>query len=133
MRQLVYTLAQPMHGLLVNGLRLQGLTMALDTSPKSEFAQAVYAWLIAVPAGQVTSYGQLARLAGHPRHARFVGRLMANLPQGSKLPWWRVVRSDGTFAGTQIGLQKERLRAEGVWVTASGVRLKTYGFEPFSP
>jgi len=104
--------------------------MALDTSPKSEFARAVYAWLMAVPKGQVTSYGQLARLAGHPHHARFVGRLMANLPKGSKLPWWRVVRSDGTLAGTQIALQKERLQAEGVLVTATGVKLKNYGFEP---
>jgi len=104
--------------------------MALDTSPQSEFAQTVYAWLMAVPKGQVTTYGQLARLAGHPRHARFVGRLMANLPKGSKLPWWRVVRSDGALAGVQAPQQKERLQAEGVLVTASGVRLKTYGFEP---
>lgn len=104
--------------------------MAVDTSPQGEFAQAVYAWLMAVPKGQVTTYGQLARLAGYPRHARFVGRLMANLPQGSQLPWWRVVRSDGALVGEQIPLQKERLQAEGILVTARGIRLKTYGFEP---
>lgn len=104
--------------------------MAVDTTPQSEFAQAVFAWLMAVPAGRVTTYGQLAGLAGYPRHARFVGRLMANLPEGSTLPWWRVVRSDGAFAGEQVQLQKERLRAENVLVTGKGVRLKTYGFEP---
>lgn len=104
--------------------------MTVNTGPQSEFAQAVFAWLMAVPTGRVTTYGQLAALAGYPRHARFVGRLMANLPANSALPWWRVVRSDGAFAGEQVPLQKERLRAEGVLITAKGVRLKTYGFEP---
>lgn len=104
--------------------------MAVDTRPQSEFAQAVFAWLMAVPVGRVTTYGQLAGLAGYPRHARFVGRLMANLPEGSALPWWRVVRSDGAFAGPQVELQKERLQAEGIRITSHGVRLKTYGFEP---
>mgnify|MGYP001945285540 CR=1 FL=1 len=104
--------------------------MAVDVSSQGEFAQAVYAWLMAVPAGQVTTYGQLARLAGYPRHARFVGRLMAQLPSGSQLPWWRVVRSDGALAGPQAALQRERLKAEGVLITARGVNLKASGFRP---
>ncbi len=49
----------------------------------------------AIPAGRVASYGQVARQAGWPRHARFVGRLMSTLPAGSALPWHRVIRGDG--------------------------------------
>jgi alkylated DNA nucleotide flippase Atl1 len=53
----------------------------------------------------VTTYGDLS--PGAPRHA---GRALSRMPAG--LPWWRVVRSDGTWPkGTG---QRERLLAEGV-------------------
>lgn len=88
--------------------------MAVDTSAEGEFTLAVYQWLASVPAGKVVSYGQLARLAGFPRHARFVGRLMSHLPDDSRLPWWRVVTSDGRLICLSGDEQVTRLVEEGV-------------------
>ena len=89
-----------------------------------EFTNAVYQIVAAIPAGRVASYGQVARQAGYPRHARFVGRLMGRLPKGSTLPWHRVIRGDGglPLVGTPSGeLQIQRLTDEGVTVLGSRV------------
>lgn len=102
--------------------------MPVNTSADGEFALAVYQCLSMVPAGQVTTYKQLATLAGFPRHARFVGRLMAGLPDQSRLPWWRVVRSDGDI--TQGERQKALLLDEGVVVLGNKVVLHQSGFRP---
>jgi methylated-DNA-protein-cysteine methyltransferase-like protein len=89
-----------------------------------EFTDAVYQIVAAIPAGRVASYGQVARQAGYPRHARFVGRLMGRLPKGSTLPWHRVIRGDGglPLVGTPSGeLQIQRLTDEGVTVLGNRV------------
>ncbi|HCD74254.1 MAG TPA: cysteine methyltransferase [Alcanivorax sp.] len=89
-----------------------------------EFTDAVYQIVGAIPAGRVASYGQVARQAGYPRHARFVGRLMSRLPEGSALPWHRVIRGDGglPLAGTPSGeIQIQRLSDEGVTVLGNRV------------
>ena len=61
---------------LLFGTEVQGLCpeMSVDIAPDSEFATAVYQWVASVPEGKVASYGRIARLAGFPRHARFVGK-----------------------------------------------------------
>ena len=55
-----------------------------------EPAERIWQVVAMIPNGQVASYGQIAALAGMPRHARLVGRTMRELPKGSKLPWHRV-------------------------------------------
>ncbi|HCE41834.1 MAG: cysteine methyltransferase [Alcanivorax sp.] len=90
----------------------------------AEFRDAVYQIVGAIPAGRVASYGQVARQAGWPRHARFVGRLMGQLPEGSALPWHRVIRGDGglPLLGTPSGeVQLRRLAEEGVAVIGNRV------------
>lgn len=71
-----------------------------------------------IPPGKVASYGQIAELAGLPRAARLVGRVLSQLPQGSALPWHRVVNSQGRISfppGSKAHReQRERLLAEGV-------------------
>jgi len=71
-----------------------------------------------IPSGKVASYGQIAQLAGLPRAARLVGRVLSQLPEGSKLPWHRVVNSQGRisfpFGSEPYREQRERLLAEGV-------------------
>jgi methylated-DNA-protein-cysteine methyltransferase-like protein len=89
----------------------------------ASFEDAVYAKLAEVPAGCVVSYGQLSELAGYPRRARHVGRLLATLPEGSGLPWQRVVCSDGRIAPRASGHQDwQRLLLE-----EEGVPFKTDG------
>jgi methylated-DNA-protein-cysteine methyltransferase related protein len=100
--------------------------VAID--PDSEFAWAVYQIMAAIPAGRVASYGAIARQAGFPRHARFVGRLMGTLPAGSALPWWRVIRSDGRSGMTGAAAERQlaRLAAEGVVVLGGRVDMGRY-------
>lgn len=106
--------------------------MAIDTSSESDFAAAVYQLVANVPVGKVASYGQIASLAGHPRHARFVGRLMARLPADTRLPWWRILRSTGELAltGADADRQKSRLEKEGVSVVGGRVSLRRCGWSP---
>ena len=69
--------------------------------------------------GEVVSYGEVARRAGQRGAARAVGGFLAQ--HGGGLPWWRVVRADGTLADHKVREQARRLRAEGVEVVAGRV------------
>jgi alkylated DNA nucleotide flippase Atl1 len=73
--------------------------------------EAVRAAVRAIPAGETSTYGEIARLAGL-RSPRLVGRILAE--DGHDLPWHRVLRADGTAAPHIAVEQAARLRAEGV-------------------
>jgi methylated-DNA-protein-cysteine methyltransferase-like protein len=69
--------------------------------------------------GEVVSYSEVARRAGYPRAARAVGNVLA---RSTGLPWWRVVRADGSLAASSREEQARRLRREGVRVKDGRVR-----------
>ncbi len=87
-----------------------------------EFADRVFAVVRGIPEGKVASYGQVARLIGAPRSARYVGyALRANPSPGidaDSIPCHRVVFKDGSMAtGFAFGgeeVQRGMLAAEGV-------------------
>ena len=85
----------------------------------------VLAVIRAIPKGQVAGYGEVARRAGLPGRARMVARLLS-LNDDPRLPWHRVLRSDGRIAfpreSVQFVEQSQRLRAEGVQVLDGRVR-----------
>jgi methylated-DNA-protein-cysteine methyltransferase-like protein len=68
-------------------------------------AEVIFSRVRRVPPGHVTTYGDLS--PGAPRQA---GRALSQMP--ADLPWWRVVRSDGTWAKGDE--QRARLLAEDV-------------------
>lgn len=109
---------------------------ASDLPPASHEArrEALYAVLAQVPAGKVVSYGQLAEMAGLGRAARWVGRTLSQLPNGSRLPWHRVVAAGGRLslgAASVSGVeQRARLRAEGVLVHNDRVDIRRHGWRP---
>jgi methylated-DNA-protein-cysteine methyltransferase-like protein len=77
----------------------------------------------AVPPGRVSSYRDIARIAGLPNGARQVARILHSMAEKYGLPWQRIIRADGTIAldSCQGGeLQAEILRSEGVTVSADG-------------
>lgn len=74
--------------------------------------ERVRAVVRAIPAGETSSYGEVARLAGLPGRARLVGRILAG--DGHDLPWHRVLRADGSCAPQVASEQSARLRVEGV-------------------
>lgn len=75
----------------------------------SERKKKIIAVICEIPPGQVASYGQVAELAGIPRGARLVVRVLR--APGVALPWWRVLRADGSCA---VDGQLERLQGEGI-------------------
>lgn len=87
-----------------------------------DYADRVFAVVRRIPAGKVATYGQVARLIGAPRSARYVGyALRANPSPGQEaddIPCHRVVFKDGRMAsGFAFGgeeVQRDMLRAEGV-------------------
>lgn len=82
------------------------------------FNDAVYEVVRQIPAGRVASYGQVARMVGRPRNARFVGYALHVNPEPGIIPCHRVVFKDGSLApGFAFGGEDEQrrlLEAEGV-------------------
>jgi len=68
----------------------------MDLSRFTPAQQAVYRTVSQIPYGQTASYGQVARMAGLPRAARFVGTTMANNPYPILIPCHRVIKGDGS-------------------------------------
>ena len=86
-----------------------------------------------IPPGRVATYGQVAEAAGLPRRARLAGRALRALPDGSAVPWHRVVAAGGRIAltGEAAALQRRLLEEEGVGFTPSGrVDLARFGLGP---
>ncbi|CCO47230.1 putative Methylated DNA-protein cysteine methyltransferase [Vibrio nigripulchritudo SOn1] len=98
-----------------------------------QFLSQIFAVIHQIPYGKVSTYGQVAQLAGYPGYARHVGKALGNLPKGSKLPWHRVINSKGEISlkGTAYDRQKGKLEDEGIVVNLAGkVRLKEYQWQP---
>jgi methylated-DNA-protein-cysteine methyltransferase-like protein len=55
------------------------------TYAQNAFDQAIWAIVTNVPPGRVMSYGEVARAAGYPRHARMVSKAMSRSTE--PLPW----------------------------------------------
>jgi methylated-DNA-protein-cysteine methyltransferase related protein len=90
---------------------------------RDEIRHRIEAVVDSIPRGRVATYGQVALVAGLPRRARWVGRVLRDLPKGSKLPWHRVVGAGGTISLPLAGSgreQRRRLAKEGVEVSSSG-------------
>lgn len=84
-----------------------------DTREQAEpvdFVERVMRVIEVIPPGEVLTYGDVAALVGS-RAARAVGRVLALY--GDTLPWWRVVRSDGTFLRGYEAAALEHYRSEG--------------------
>lgn len=82
-----------------------------------------------IPKGKVATYGQIAKLAGLPRNARQVGRILKDCTDA--VPWHRVVNSKGEISqrGNIEGeiSQREALEAEKIQFDANGrVLMKQY-------
>lgn len=84
--------------------------------------QRILAVVDSIPRGRVATYGDVAREAGLPRRARLVGRVLARLPRGNRLPWHRVVNAAGRLSPRAGGTaeQRRRLVLEGVALSAAG-------------
>jgi methylated-DNA-protein-cysteine methyltransferase-like protein len=87
-----------------------------------------------IPEGRVSTYGRIAKLAKAPS-PRVVGYAMANLGEGSDVPWQRVVNHKGEISLRKVGIgsgelrQRQALEAEGIYLNLKGrIDLKKYGW-----
>lgn len=101
--------------------------------PAGPAYERIYAVVARIPRGKVASYGQVAALAGLPRHARQVGYAMQSLPEGSRLPWQRVVNAKGEVSRRALSFNEPRqrflLENEGVRFGQRGrIDLERYGW-----
>ncbi len=97
------------------------------------FTQRLVEVIKSIPRGKVATYGQLAAMAGNPRGARQVVRVLVAKSGKEGLPWHRVINAKGTISLTGAGFdeQKALLTEEGVAVDGHGaVDLKKYQWRP---
>ncbi len=99
---------------------------------QQERINAIYLVLATIPAGKVVTYGELAALAGIPRGARLVGRVLRDLPEDTELPWHRVVNAQGRISlpndSDSYQEQKRRLANDGIQFINQKINLTIYGY-----
>jgi len=92
--------------------------LSASTQSKKLDANTVYALVEQIPHGQIATYGQIAALAGFPRHARQVGYLLAKTPPDKRIPWHRVVNARGEISDRRksgyTDYQRLLLEEEGI-------------------
>ena len=84
-----------------------------------------------IPYAKVATYGQIARLAGLPKHARLVGRVLSHLEPDSDIPGYRVINAQAKISLKQQdqygqNIQQQKLMREGVVLRGERVDLKCY-------
>lgn len=105
----------------------------MNDSPEQR-KEAIFLALMQIPEGKVISYGDLATLAGITKGARQVGKAMSQLPDKSKLPWHRVINSQGKISlppgSPSHDEQIKRLKAEGIEVINGKIKMSVYRYNP---
>lgn len=90
-----------------------------NLTPSTIKDSEVYDLLLKIPAGKVSTYGDLAKALGNPLASRQVGRILGRNPNPIKVPCHRVVMSDGKVGGYFYGSNRKRelLEQEGISFT----------------
>lgn len=81
-----------------------------------DFVERVLAIVEAVPRGRVTTYGAIADVVGSG--PRLVGTVLAR--HGGPVPWWRVVRADGSLPPSHHDEARQAYLEEGTPLRRSG-------------
>ena len=96
------------------------------------FSEKVLRLIRSIPRGKVTTYGQIAKLAGKPHGSRGVSWLLHSCSKSHRLPWQRVLNSQGKVSFPESSrafvLQKILLKKEGVVFEIGRTDLKKYGW-----
>jgi methylated-DNA-protein-cysteine methyltransferase related protein len=96
------------------------------------FTERVVKIIQSIPPGNVMTYGQVAALAGSPRAARQVVRILHSMSEKYKLPWHRVLNSKGEIGfrdEEQAMTQRLCLEAEGIhFIGKNRIRLEEYRY-----
>ena len=100
-----------------------------------DYIREFYGIIQLIPQGKVATYGQIAKLAALPKHARHVGFALKNMADDTVVPWHRVINSQGKISlskedGFGENIQIVKLQSEGVVVLNGKVNLKLFQWIP---
>ena len=93
--------------------------------PSQERERRIIDVLITLQPGEVTTYGDVAEMAGYPKQSRLVGRILATTD--IEVPWWRVVNVAGRLVPGNEQVQTELLQEEDVIIRDGRVRSAPHG------
>jgi len=94
-----------------------------------EYVERVLDCVEQVPPGRVTTYGAIAaHVGGGPRQ---VGSVMAH--HGGPVPWWRVVRADGSLPPCHDGEAPAHYREEGTPLRDRRIDMHAAFWDPADP
>ena len=97
--------------------RRRSFSLPVDLRHLTSFQQRVLREALAVPRGEVSTYGQIAHRIGRPKAARAVGQALGSNPVPIVIPCHRVLASDGRLGGYSgrggIRTKEKLLRLEG--------------------
>ncbi len=101
------------------------------SAASEELARQILQVVALIPYGKVASYGQIAKMAGLPKHARLVGYVLKHMDSEAEIPWHRVINSQGKISLSKLNnqgenIQRLKLLAEGVMVIGDKINLKQY-------
>jgi methylated-DNA-protein-cysteine methyltransferase related protein len=102
---------------------------------QSTILSEILSIVVLIPKGKVATYGQIAKLAGMPKHARYVGYALKNLENNSDVPWHRVINSKGMLSLEKddekgMSIQQQLLLAENIVVLGGKINLKEFQWKP---
>ena len=107
-------------------------TEMTDPEEFTEWVARVWQVVKDIPRGCVLTYGEVARLAGTGGSARRVGQALGRAPRGMKLPWHRVINSQGKISfppdSHAYKQQKSLLEKEGVVFLKGKTDLTRFGY-----
>lgn len=84
-----------------------------------EFIYLILEIILEIPEGKVATYGQVAKIAGYPKNARLVGKVLSHADTFGNYLCHRVVNHEGRCAPS-FTKQKELLLEEGVTFKENG-------------
>ena len=104
----------------------------MQRSKTSESYQIIWDTVRQIPKGKVATYGEVAKVSGLMGYARLAGYALHNTPSGLKIPWHRVINSQGRISFPRSShhylLQKKLLEKEGIEFKKGKIDFSTYGW-----
>ena len=110
--------------------------MDKDHTRKTNTFEIIYTVVREIPQGRVATYGQIATIVSPGLPARIVGYALYGLPEGTDVPWHRVINSQGKISyavsrNEHDSLQQKILEQEGILFTSDGkIDLEKYLWFP---
>lgn len=107
----------------------------MDRSRHGERLEELWTIVRQIPVGMCAGYGEVGRALSNPVSGYLAGKWMASCPED--VPWWRVVKKDGSFAvgkrDPSLEIEQKRLlRLEGVKIVDDRVDMHEHGWNHFS-